>query len=122
MVATLPLRRSNLSPVLGLLLAVLLISAALPASHAVIRHGDDALAVRQCLRERGPALVFRDRVERDKYYLMCELPDGRWGLQVVKDLKTRLQEITSFIRRDPTFQGVKTYIERHATRYTGPLP
>jgi putative hemolysin len=116
-----PLNRTFNGPrmivILGFFIALIV---AIPCVHAVKRHGDDALAVRQCVSS-GHTLNYLARREQNKYYLLCQLPDGRWGLQIVKKLGKVLQEVTSFIPGDGSWDEASQYVERLATRYRGGL-
>jgi hypothetical protein len=121
MVAHLPDRESKLR----YLAAIVLMAAAmaiLPGTHAVRRHGQQALAVRQCMDSRGPAMVFQDRQFADKLYLLCELRDDTWGLQIVKRTGDGWKEITSFIPKDGTLARVLEYVSKSASLRSGGLP
>src|SRR5918996_577292 len=48
-------------------------------SHAVERHGSDALAIRKCLNDKGGADEIWRSFDHKTFYLWCHLPDGRWG-------------------------------------------
>jgi putative hemolysin len=97
---------------------------ALPQSHAVEKHGADAVAIRKCLQDKGPLKVFKSTVEQGVFYQICQLPDGRVGLQVVKWAKDLGQwiEKTAFVRGDGSLKAVIEYLSKFSTPYNGPLP
>jgi putative hemolysin len=101
-------------------LAVVMAAAVVPFPHAAEKHGDDAVAVRQCVN-RGSTVQYRDRRDPGKFYLLCQLPDGRWGLQIVARAGKVLEEITSFVRGEGTWDEVSGYVLRFATKFNGPL-
>ena len=122
-VAHVPDRQSKLRYVVALVLMAAAM-AAMPGAHAVRRHGAEAVAVRQCMDNSGPALVFRDKHFADKLYLLCQLePDqDKWGLQIVRKAGRGWQEVTSFIPKNGTLARVVEYVSRSATFLPGGVP
>ena len=106
--------------VLGLLLAVVAIVGVLSQPHAVMRHGDDAVSIRRCLDKSGPQQVWLSR-DKSTWYLLCQLPDTRWGFQAVTWDKAlgKFVEKTAFVRGNGSWSIVKAYLEGFATRWTG---
>ena len=102
----------------------ILLIVALPQSHAIERHGADAVAIRKCLQDKGPLKVFKSTVEEGVFYQICKLPDERIGLQVVKWAKDLGQwvEKTAFVRGDGSLKAVLDYLSKFSTPYNGPLP
>jgi len=105
------------------LLAFLFIVAAIVVvhAHAVIRHGTDAEAVRKCLENKGPHQLWRSN-DGITFYRLCELEDGRWGLQAILKDGNIWHEKTAFIRGDGSWKALMEYLQRLATRFNGPLP
>jgi hypothetical protein len=64
--------------------------------HAVEKHGQDAILVRQCMENDGPVQIWvmpDGRVEN-----ICRMNDGRWGIMVTDGF----HEVTSFIKNKMT--------------------
>ena len=93
--------------------------------HAVDRHGADAEAIRNCLKQNGAYQTWFDK-KSGTFYFLCQLADGRWGLQaVVEDIVDGLKalvEKTAFIKGTGTWTELIDYLAKFASRYTGPIP
>jgi hypothetical protein len=106
------------------LLALFLLLAVTPIvynAHAVEKHGSDAVAIRRCLEEKGPDMVWKRR-GTETFYRCVRLEDGRWGLQALKRKGGKLIEKTSFIKGDGTLRALLKYMRKFSTPYKGPLP
>ena len=117
---TVAVRRNNPLPliILGiLLLAVLYILTA--SQHAVKTHVWDADKVIQCLNDNGPYMRMVYKSKDGKFYLPCQLPDGRIGLGI---FTAKGENFTAYIPKDGAWSAVRSYIEQRATRFTGGLP
>ena len=92
--------------------------------HAVEKHGSDALAIRECLNDKGGADEIWRSFDKKTFYLWCQLPDARWGfMAIVQDAIDRLwYESTSFIKGDGTMPTLIRYMEKFGTRFNGPYP
>jgi hypothetical protein len=92
--------------------------------HSVEKHGDDALAIRKCLNEKGGDDEVWRSSDRKTFYLLCQLPDGRWGfMAIVQDTIDRLwYESTSFIKGDGAKDTLINYLRKSGTRFNGPYP
>jgi hypothetical protein len=92
--------------------------------HAEEKHGADALAIRQCLKEKEGADEIWRNSDRKTFYLWCQLPDGRWGfMAIVQDAVDRLwYESTAFIKGDGTREALLNYMEKFGTKFNGPYP
>ncbi len=117
-----PVRPPSRAILLGLLI-VLVAVAVVPTMHAVIRHGDDALAIRNCFNNGGPTQTWADLVDPNLFYRACRLPDGRWGLQVFRwrEATRHFVERTAFIKGDGGEGALVRYLSRFAQRI-GALP
>jgi len=72
------------------------ITISLERSHAA-KHGESvAEQVRHCLHNDGPVQVWRRGSNR--YLHLCDLGDGRYGLQVIDRTRNGYDEITAFIK------------------------
>lgn len=89
--------------------------------HAVERHGADAKAIRECLDGKGPYHLWRAN-DGETFYRLCQLDDGRWGLQAIIKKGSDWHEKTAFIRGDGSWRALMDYLQRFATRFTGSLP
>jgi hypothetical protein len=92
------------------------------ASHAVLKHGAEATAIRQCLEGRGPKEVweFTSHKRRDFFILTCQMDDGKWGVQIIQRTKIgRLLEKTAFIIKDGSAFQLKEYVTARAVKFFG---
>lgn len=118
------------SPHLARLTLLLFVAAALVGSvaalavnvntrpeHSVKKHGEDAAAIHQHLRNCDPDEVWKTRSHKrpNVFYLGCELEDDCWGLCITKFVKGELREITSFIVKDGTRAQFIEYVSARAT-------
>lgn len=84
--------------------------------HAVMKHGNDALAVRNCLDNNGPVQVWRT-FDKATYFLICKTGDREFGIQpVTKDGF----EKTAFIKG--AWNDTMKYLGKLGTKFTGQLP
>jgi putative hemolysin len=94
------------------------------STHAVARHGSDARAIRKCIEQNGPQQVWRDR--EDNFFKLCQLPDGRFGVQIVKraaENGAKWVEKTAYVKGNGSWQTVARWLDRMgATPYHGPIP
>lgn len=109
--------RISLKKVVGLiiLLAVVL------STHAVIRHGIEAEQIRKCLDKNGTYIVFQNIYDKDTFYKICRMDNGKFGLQAVIKTAKGVFEKTAFIRGTGTWQELVDYMKNIATRYTLPI-
>lgn len=84
---------------LALALTATLFITVAPRLHAVIKHGMEAVAIRQACEEHGPDEVWRSASWRDpdKYFRVCTLDDGRQGVQIIRCIKGVWHEVTAFV-------------------------
>jgi len=92
--------------------------------HAARQHTTDAQQIRTCLRDNGPYQIFLSR-DNVTYYLLCELPDGRWGLQAivmrtVNGIKAWCER-TAFVPNNGSWYELMRYLANIATRFYGTL-
>lgn len=89
-------------------------------THAVDKHGDEARAIRRCNMDQGPRLVFK---AHDTFYLLCQLEDGRWGLQAVKKgFQGLYHELTAFVKGKGTYSELMSYMQRIGASRIEKLP
>jgi hypothetical protein len=85
-------------------------------------HAADTASVRYCLENRGPHQIWKDKFEANKFYLLCQVDDGRWGFSsIIKEGDTWIEK-TSFIPRSGSWKDLIAYLEKWATRFTGEVP
>ena len=82
--------------------------------HAILNHGDDADAVKQCLNKFGPYMT---GWFKNKRYQICQIEPNHWGIHVVaKNEDGTWNEITAFIYRKGKGAGldkVIAYLKRN---------
>ena len=91
-----------------------LLLLAIPNDHAVNRHGADAAAVQKCLQQHGPYQVWQDIQQPDRWWQLCRLDDGRWGVQLVARAGDLWHEVTAFIPRGGKLAKVIQWLGRRA--------
>lgn len=116
-----------------LLAALLLVAVAVYAvievqsrAHAVARHGAEAVAIRQACEEYGPDYVFKSLSPKDnKYFQVCALDDGRYGLRVIECTARGWMERTAFVAKgalgDGTWERTWEYLSARSTIFKGKL-
>jgi hypothetical protein len=100
--STLPLHRSPLVP--ALLCAFIVMAALQYTSHAILQHGRDAEAVRQCLEKQPPVIQLQNPLT-GRVAKVCPLRD-HFGIQIVQGNK----EISSFPNKSKTIEQVIHYL------------
>lgn len=104
------------------LIFIALLAAVIYTAHAVKAHGADAENIRDCLNERGPDVTYQSAspYQQNKFYLGCQLEDGRWGLQILVRAKDgSWREKTSFIVKDGSWNRFVEYVSARARLWTG---
>jgi hypothetical protein len=104
------------------LVKLFLLAAVALSTHAVVKHGSEALAIHRCIENNGPMQTWKSTVEDDVFYELCELPDGRVGMRVmIYRLKEQINR-TAFVPKDGSWMKVTDYLSKFATRYNGGMP
>jgi hypothetical protein len=76
--------------------------------------------VRKCVQGPGASMIWK---QGNRFHLLCQLPDGRWGDMVVQKVDGVWQEITSFVPKDGSWAQVRAYLTNGGgTPYKGALP
>lgn len=78
-----------------------------------------AQSIVDCIMNKGPYMGMKFRDRDGKFYIPCQLSDGRIGLGIFHPDGTNL---SAYIPRDGIWEQVREYILQRAFRYTGPLP
>ena len=87
-------------------------------NHAIVQHGADAEAVRNCLNQNGPFAVWQKPDGR--FLRLCQLPDGHYGTQICKD-EGCLHEITAYIKNKMTrIEQLIKYLENMGAKQIWP--
>lgn len=89
--------------------------------HAVEGHGTDAILIRECLNNNNPTLVLKSRWDKNVYFRVCQLEDGRFGIQVLLRKAGQWIEKTTFVPKDGSWAKVSKYLFSRATRFKTPL-
>jgi hypothetical protein len=123
--------RQTFNPIPAMLFVLVLLAVAAGAvavkssQHAEQKHGTEALAIRQSCDNRGPEQVWRDRGDKNKYFQVCRLPDGRLGVRIIKCSRGIWTEVTSFVPSgtlgDGTSARMHEYLQGKATKFRGSL-
>lgn len=105
-------------------LAAVAAPAVVTTLHAVNRHGLVALEIHNCFNQGGPTQIWRDAVDPNLFYRACRLPDGRWGLQVVRwrESVRHWVERTAFVKGDGSEGALVRYLSQFAAKFYGALP
>jgi hypothetical protein len=89
------------------------------SNHAVNRHGQAALDIRQCVDRGDIGHIFK---LGDKFALLCEI-EGGWGAMICGQDAKGLFEYSSYLVKDGDWVNVLSYFDRNNwTRWTGELP
>ncbi len=103
--------------------AIKSIPTVVPDQHADDEHPVDAALIRKCLGDKKGADVIWRHANHEKFYLLCHLPDGRWGFQAIyRDAKGIWREITAFIKGDGSRQIMEKYLSQFSAKFNGPYP
>lgn len=92
--------------------------------HSLMRHSSEAEAVHQACKQNPIGYWEADT----KSYLLCQLPDGSFGIQVLVDKMNGIKgEVTSFIRKSSgkpvmDIQKVINYLEKACNARAAPMP
>lgn len=97
---------------LGLMMLAVSNLGVILGTHAVEKHGQDALDVQKCLDDNGPEMVYKHKFD-PTYYLLCQLDDGRWGLQAVAEDG---HEKTAFVPKSGSWKDIQDYFGNWATK------
>ena len=66
-------------------------------SHGELKHGTQALTVRQCIDQNGPLQVWQNPAN-GRQARICELAPGLFGIQIIENNNGKWQELTSFVK------------------------
>lgn len=91
--------RPNLLP--WLIIAALLIVVGLSVSHGFERHGQYAIAVRNCISNGGTIQRWHNP-ETGRIARICQLEETVFGIQIIEKIDGKWQEITAFVKRKMT--------------------
>ena len=90
-----------------------------PSRHAENKHNWDATEIVECITKNGTYYNMIFRSKDGKFFLPCQLSDGRIGLGIFdKDGNN----ISAYVPGDGVWEHVRDYILQRAFRFTGPLP
>lgn len=101
---------------MAIILAVATFVAAKPGTHA--NKHSEADDIRSCLSKNGPSMVYK-AINDPTWYLVCQLSDTKWGIQAVTK---NGYEKTAFSPGDGSFDALKSYLDKFATRWKQNLP
>lgn len=91
--------------------------------HAIAKHGLDAAMTRYGCDNFGPDEVLRSRSWKtpNKFFQLCPLEDGRYGLRIIACRAGRWIEVTSFVVKGGSWEETWEYVSGKGTRFSGRL-
>jgi len=105
--------------ILAIMAAAVVKSTGVYIGDHAIKHGTDSQEIGKCLNEKRPYMVYRHRAGHS-FYLICQLPDLRWGYQV-RDPKGNYK--TGFVPEgNGTLKSLLDYLDKFATKFKQDLP
>ena len=126
---TLTLESSHKSNTLGTLvllvgvaiIGIVFIASAIPNSnHAISRHGTSTVsAVRTCISNPSSNKQVWKSKRDSRFYVLCQMESGNWGLQPRECINGKWIEVTAFIPEDGTWNSVVKYMEKFSTKFNG---
>lgn len=72
-------------------------SVELSSSHAVLRHGNSAYAVRNCLTDKGAMQTWFNPTT-GRTAKICAVGDAQFGIQILENVNGTMKEVTAFIK------------------------
>ena len=123
----------NPLPLLALIALAIAVASALlaiqvrPRTHAVQKHGREALAIRDSCENKGPVEVWRSLSpsQPGKFFQVCELSDGRLGLRIIQCTAKGWLEKTAFVAKgalgNGTWERTIEYLSARAAPFEGKL-
>ena len=119
-----PQKQNNLlkNLLIAILIAILAAVAVETCTHAVAKHGNEALNIRDCLGKNGEFQVWKSLQFDNQFFRICDLGKGKFGLQIVRLENGVWREVTAFIKGDGSWGQLVKYLGRIATKYNGALP
>ena len=86
------------------------------SSHGVDRHSSEALAVRNCLNERGANQVWENPTTGRRAQV-CQIDTFTFGIQIIENHAGIWKEITAFVKNKMTNMGqVSNYLKNTGYR------
>ena len=99
------------------MICLLLVVCGTTLSHAVTKHGENAIRVSDCMDNRGPVQEWHNAANNHTIYI-CEVEPTVFGLDVLFQRDGRWERLTSFIKEKFTrIEQVENYLRNSgATR------
>ncbi len=92
-------------------LTILAATIGISISHAVLKHGNDAIRVRNCIDNGNPTFFYQ--ASKSKFIQICMIDPTTFGIRVIKKTGgNRYEEVTAYIKNtlksiDDVLQYVK---------------
>ena len=108
-----------------LLLALLALALFVPLGVTVVgnpahatKHASDHTLINRCLDDNGPHMVLQSRSPKrtNQYWRVCQLDDGRWGVQLLERVARGWRERTAFVPKSGTWHDVWEYVSARAVK------
>lgn len=120
--ATLTQKRPiNYWPIVLIVLTIIAFVAVETCTHAVAKHGSEALSIRDCLDKNGAFQTWKSMQFDNQFFRICELNNGKFGLQIVRVEDGLVNEVTAFIKGDGSWGQLVKYLGRIATKFNGAI-
>jgi hypothetical protein len=97
---TLPLTYHNpprANIILIMLIGIMLFVVGVTMSHAITKHGDNAVRVSDCMDNQGPIQEWYNAANNHTIYI-CQVAPTVFGIDVLASINGRWERITSFIK------------------------
>jgi hypothetical protein len=104
-------------PAIGIMICLLLVVVGVSMSHAITKHGENAVRVSDCMDNKGPVQEWHNAANNHTIYV-CEVEPTVFGLDVLFQREGRWERLTSFIKEKFTrIEQVENYLKNSgATR------
>jgi hypothetical protein len=80
-------------------------------SHAVTKHGENAIRVSDCMDNNGPIQEWYNPANNHTVYI-CQIEPGLFGIDVLAQIEGRWERITSFCKEKlKTLADVERYMK-----------
>ena len=80
-----------------IVLAAALLASILCGVHAIRKHGQEARAIRQACDSGGQVQLWQALERPNKFYRVCQIAPGVFGLQIIECTKRGIRERSAFV-------------------------
>jgi hypothetical protein len=99
------------------MICLLMVVVGVTMSHAITKHGDNAIRVSDCMDNQGPIQEWYNAANNHTIYI-CQVAPTVFGIDVLAQIEGRWERVTSFIKEKFTrIEQVENYLRNSgATR------